>query len=525
MKRKDSEHCNYVQSTTVSKETNLYWSVSNIPLEVFDRSEFLRKIDNCAQNWLNEQLNNAFDVRKSTATRERVAKNRKISTTRMSQYDQNWIKSRNSWFQTDIGTLRPICNSLRVDSEDGRLYTFKTSKKCGTPSLDLFLTAQTRVALNGGYIQSTNIHSWTRSGGGIWSHIITGASLRIAYFVYTAIKEYLGISLYSSALPYIVFKPVGGTKEHSHFHTFSPNQLYTHLNNHVSHVDGSSIRRWIIDHGAHATAHLRGGSTMFTISPMTPWRLLICMSIVHPSHFHTGIQHLSTTWWNRKDCDSTYYVPFDNMLNLQIINRILYYFENNGVNPLTYATDLQWLLKFQTSIEYHTIIQSIPRRGSVFIPLCVQSVITTSQLKHNGHIVLCASGFPYGYFSNKNESRVSIRIPISKKRPLINLKLFEHLYHSVHNTREWFNIPEHVSIPYITISQTSRFLRHLYYMVHASVKHDNESIVWLQNNTVQYKCDNKNICPLKMNELLLNGNFKCMFPVPTDVFLFIKQYY
>jgi hypothetical protein len=520
MKRKTINDNNNIQQIPIERDTDS-WSTSDIPKHILNCTELITMLETCAQHWFNEQLNNAFDLTKSTNTRRRIAYNRKHTTNRTSQQEEVWINSRNIWAQTDMIILRPICNSLRVDTEDGRRYTFQQKKNCGKDSLDPFLTAQTRVALNGGCIQSTHVHSWTRSGGGIWSHVCTGAGLRIAFFVYEAIKSFLGISLYSSALPYIVFKPVGGTKEHAQFHTFSPTQLYKHLQDHNSHVEGSSIRRWMVDHGVHTTAHLRGGSTMFTIGPMTPWRLFLCLSIVHPSHFHTDIRHLSPTWWNRKQKNSTYHVAFDDIQNLQIINRILYYFEDNGTTPLTYTADVQWLSRFQTSTAYQIITQSIPRSGRVFVPLCVQSVIKKST---NGQIVLCANGFPYGYVANKQHSRVSIRIPLSKKRPPINMQLFEHLYHVVHNTTEWLNVPKHANIPYTTITQTSRFLRHLYYMVRANMKPDKETYAWLKNNTLYYKSDNIDICPLKMNELVLKGPFGPVFPSLHDLSMFLKQY-
>lgn len=499
MKRKSTQ-TQLSTHTMHQNNTHSSWSVTNIPYNVMVTTEFLLVLDKCAQSWFASQLNSAFNPETCTIERRRIANNRKRPTDRMLYQDQKWIYSRDVWFRTNTCTLRPIYNLLRVDSEDARKHTFKATKICNIPSLNMFLTKQTRVALNGGYVQSTNIHSWTRSGGGIWSHICPGVGFRLFAYVHDAIKDFLGTLQYTAALPYIVYKPVGGSKEHVHFRHFTPPQLYKHLYDHV--MVGGNMQQWMIKHGVHVTAHLKGGSTMFTIGPMTPWRLLVCLSVVHPDHFHSGIQHVIPSWWEHQETNRKHFVGFDNPNNLVILNRILRYFNDNGTVPLTQPDDVLWLSQFRHSTEYRIIIRTIPHTDKLFIPLKLQKLLTRTTTNMNGNFILYTNGFPYGSYANKLESCVSVQIPITPVRPSVDLSLF--VQHNIqHKT-------------------TAMFLQHLYYLV-TYHKNNIESVNWLQNNTVPYSIEGVQISPLDITKLML-GHFCPLLPTVRDVRLFLKQF-
>ena len=453
------------------------WSVSLIPDYILCVNEYLTKLDSCVQNWFQHQVQCAFDYEKSMLIWQ-TKKN--VKTVKQTE----WLKSREYWFRSQSSFLSTIQHNLRVDTEDARRYTFKTHKSCGLTELSTFLTEQSRLALNGGYTHANPVHSWKRNGEGIWSHVCPAEGFRLFAFIHDAIKVYLNIHVYTQALPYIVYKPIGGVKEHAYFSHITPPRLYQLLCTHVQSTT-PDMKAWMRIHGVHVIAHVRGWSSMFVLDPMTPWRYVICLSLVHPSHFHSDMRYIRPSWWDTNK-NKRHVTLFDDVNNLTTLNRIIAYFESNGTMSITHEPDLTWLSKFQHSSTYHIVVDNIPPMSSTYVPLKVRPV--SVETKINGCVVLCAHGFPFGYYANRETSRVSIQLPLTTNRP-----------------------------------ENPSWIHHIQHMIHYITQQNEHDFAWLKTHTLSYKVDHRHICPQKITELIM-GYFRPMMPTNQDLSLFLKQF-
>ena len=153
--------------------------------------------------------------------------------------------------------------------------------------------------------------SWSRAGFGLFAHLNPGFALEIAMKVQ---ERMAAARVTIDGPPHVIFKPPGGEALKPHVDGLSPRKLHQELTTHVTDGDGTTTS-WAAKHGLQCLAHIAGGRSetdgaTYTIGPMNPRRLLICMTAILDGKLSSMFaDHGSFQKWTRQ-AEGPYFFPW-----------------------------------------------------------------------------------------------------------------------------------------------------------------------------------------------------------------------
>lgn len=181
--------------------------------------------------------------------------------------------------------------ALDMSTDDGRDRIWKTRTRQSpevSSAISYVLQGDCKMGL------AHMDRSWPRTGFGKFAHMNPDFCLKLAVEVKKMVCE-LNIPCSLSGPPHLIYKPPNGSLLKEHHDAISPNALLRELRLFMQGTD-TSVTAWVKQHGFQCLVHITGGRTdgaTFTIGPMTPAKLLLCMEA-----FHDGRVAVPDKWFS-----------------------------------------------------------------------------------------------------------------------------------------------------------------------------------------------------------------------------------
>lgn len=191
-----------------------------------------------------------------------------------------------------------------------------------------FAKALTFVKQGGKACSQGNLrNAWTRTGFGLWAHVVPDIGLRVLMDAMQIMEEKGFPPGEPGHFPHLIYKPVDGSALCVHHDQMASKDLLKNLREHVA-SDDASTTAWVRKHGYQMLAHLHGGTGVndgatFVIGPMTPKKLLLCLEA-----YASGALGGDYEKWNAQPVGK---VDLDVEKHLDGFNRVL---ANAGEGPI-----------------------------------------------------------------------------------------------------------------------------------------------------------------------------------------------
>jgi len=274
-----------------------------------DTADFITKIDRGTRAWFHARLTAALrDENVPQMTTKKQPDVEKM---------QAWATGRDVWTALNRSTKDAFYAYVELDKPSGRANLFLPAKRTAmvntfsevhtgggndvrSRALALYLKDRLTFVKQGdsrlGLAKMYN--SWSNSGFGKWAHITPAVGLRAAL----ALRSELDAAGFDSQLvggSHMIYKPPGGTELPAHTDGPRPAAMIALLKAELE-ANGRfpTTTEWMQTHGIQSLVHFDGGRVdgyTYTIGPMTPKRLYICLNAVQTGALGATDDQLFTT--------------------------------------------------------------------------------------------------------------------------------------------------------------------------------------------------------------------------------------
>ena len=244
-----------------------------------DTVAFVKDLRECSALWFNENLEKMLaDPPKSMFFSEK----------NQTKYE-DVVKGKAKWDSLSPEEQKSIKAKFDLHLDSGMQWVFVTGSLEKEPWFealeckDFLKKAISFVRMGNVAMGLANMaQAWTAKGFGLWAHLIPDFGLRMVEDTMQRMID-LGFEVGKPQhFPHPIYKPPDGAALEVHHDQMAPSALLRHLKEHVDSEDPSTTA-WVKRHGIQLLAHLTGGTgtengATFIIGPMTPKKLLICLS-------------------------------------------------------------------------------------------------------------------------------------------------------------------------------------------------------------------------------------------------------
>lgn len=244
-----------------------------------DTVAFVKDLRECSALWFNENLEKMLaDPPKSMFFSEKY----------QTKYE-DVVKGKAKWDSLSPEEQKSIKAKFDLCLDSGMQWVFVTGSLKKEPWFealeckDFLQKAISFVRMGNVAMGLANMaQAWTAKGFGLWAHLIPDFGLLMVEDTMQRMID-LGFEVGKPQhFPHPIYKPPDGAALEVHHDQMAPSDLLRHLKEHVDSEDPSTTA-WVKRHGIQLLAHLTGGTgtedgATFIIGPMTPKKLLICLS-------------------------------------------------------------------------------------------------------------------------------------------------------------------------------------------------------------------------------------------------------
>lgn len=327
---------------------------------------YIDQLIRCYENWFTDLLSHALGT-EGDLYREKQFTERKGVHDR----EYEWIEGQNVWRNMLSQEHRDeILSQLTLANEEGRQRVMDNTKRKQFlrqitrqheewKHLPVYLSTQIQWAVNGGSVFNMGTASVGRSisrngfciGVFCYHMPLVQVLLETRQLLYTIFNK----TFFIGGRPSILFKVGGGETLKAHTDQRCPYDLLLDCLENVKQSPSRPNITWMVQHGIQTIVHLKGATTRggntYTLSNMNPWRMLVCMLLLHPKHPHPEMRFPKNNdplqWWKSVGVKGPMFFEWDKKIHLVVVNRIVQYmthlWDKTDLNNVSTPFDFHWL--------------------------------------------------------------------------------------------------------------------------------------------------------------------------------------
>lgn len=381
-----------------------------IPLALDAADAYIDRLVQCYDAWFQALLRDALGAR-GTQDFFRRKHGRKRPTESTRKKDARWEAGREEWLRHTPEHQQSVLQLLTLLTPDGRKRVMNMRKRT---QFSPYLCDQVRWALNGGSASNQGPavgRSVAKNGFGIGVYLHHTIMVTMVEEVRRLLDSQFGVPSFCTGRPELLFKVGGGEELKMHHDHQRPYGLLLDCIDNVHLSPPFPNHQWAQQHGVQTLVHLKGakqsdGST-YTLSHMNPWRMLVCLLLLHHRCPHPDIRLPAgmdlRSWWEAPGSDGP--VFFDWRKHLRVVNRVVQWLDalRMGKKPSRVPEqDRQWLGKLRAEFQgcrHHHPVDALLRCTSNMTQRSIRVKPIESDGDETPYVAIWLAGFFHGSLS------------------------------------------------------------------------------------------------------------------------------
>lgn len=300
-----------------------------------DLEEYLHRLIACYNDWFQTLLARALGP-EGTADRQRTVDRRTSLTEKQRLADQQWERSKAHWTAMVAADRASALAPFELTTAVGRSRVMNASQRklvLTDKPYGPYLERQIQWAVRGGSAMSMGTmvgRSLNRSGFGIGVYLHHTPLIRVTQYVQRLLHRTFGVRFFVGGRPHLLFKVGGGSGLHAHHDRQRPYELLLDCLDNILESPARPNHRWLMQHGIQTLVHLKGATdsgNTYTLANMNPWKLLICLLLVHHQCPHADMRFPKTLvlskWWTSPGSVGPVHFQWNSPANLAVMNRVV----------------------------------------------------------------------------------------------------------------------------------------------------------------------------------------------------------